>query len=801
MGRKPRQEKMKDYLENPGTTWLFSSPHQFQECFGDLPYKYITPVKPKQRLDGDTFRIVLHFPNAKHNKREEYEGSMKGHGHFSRYMKGGPLEASHIKYDSGSHASAQLILHTNKTPQHPHGKREEFFLTPGNRPETSLIYATASFPTMSKKWKPLKANTKDKEAVTDSAGNKGKWIKSEKLVSCAVFVGTLNVSTSKPGKFKLVKGKPKITCGKRLVAAGKAPKEWVKAAEGTEEYMNAESQNAFYAAQGLDNPIQDVNIMNSETEQQAIERAYYNPSEAMVGTDETLDGYRPIDSATVDLTSNQPMANYGAEGETATYSPSEEPDMVSSSSFDEPTNAHFSAHSSCMCKPVCKCAESCRCAESYGAEGETVADVEASVEPANEPIAVAEGTSLDGYAPLDSIEEGAPIGHGVNQFFGSAETVEGALLDESTTNIGIEEGVSLDNFSGVDSVVVEAPLGHGVTQWYAENSDGPQPPEPEGITGQDGPSDTPTNEYFALEEATRKKIFKKYGRKAFVKPDELGWPIMNLEGNDGQAKAALWVAKQKHIKPSTRTKVRKAVHKMWPNLTLGSEHHKGQGYNDEQDESLGMRHRGGHKQSFKDRRDEASAMDRKGRTGRKYDDVIAMDAQGYDDKMDESLGGRHRGSHSQSFKDRRDEASAMDEKHGGRKYHDVGTMDNFNAIESGRDSKGHFTGRQWVRDEATGRMMGQGKRKAADTAGYLQDGSLSMDGYTPLESVDVDRTSYQPTQNYGAEFAGERFDTVKQGALLGVGAGATWGLGKLIFLTTASLLGLISVGRIMENDE
>ena len=799
MGRKPRQEKMKDYLENPGTTWLFSSPHQFQECFGDLPYKYITPVKPKQRLDGDTFRIVLQFPNAKHNKREEYEGSMKGHGHFSRYMKGGPLEASHIKYDSGSHASAQLILHTNKTPQHPHGKREEFFLTPGNRPETSLIYATASFPTMSKKWKPLKANTKDKEAVTDSAGNKGKWIKSEKLVSCAVFVGTLNVSTSKPGKFKLVKGKPKITCGKRLVAAGKAPKEWVKAAEGTEEYMNAESQNAFYAAQGLDNPIQDVNIMNSETEQQAIERAYYNPSEAMVGTDETLDGYRPIDSATVDLTSNQPMANYGAEGETATYSPSEEPDMVSSSSFDEPTNAHFSAHSSCMCKPVCKCAESCRCAESYGAEGETVADVEASVEPANEPIAVAEGTSLDGYAPLDSIEEGAPIGHGVNQFFGSAETVEGALLDESTTNIGIEEGVSLDNFSGVDSVVVEAPLGHGVTQWYAENSDGPQPPEPEGITGQDGPSATPTNEYMVLS-AEFAADSSRYGKTRtqeeidalpdsdFIYGGRRSYPIPNK----GYGVRALSWANM--ASPKKKAHIRKVVHNKFPSLAA-------EGYDDKMDESLGERHRG-RKQSFKDRRDEASAMDKRhSRMGRKYDDVMTMDAQGYDDKMDESLGGRHRGSHSQSFKDRRDEASAMDEKHGGRKYHDVGTMDNFNAIESGRDSKGHFTGRQWVRDEATGRMMGQGKRKAADTAGYLQDGSLSMDGYTPLESVDVDRTSYQPTQNYGAEFAGERFDTVKQGALLGVGAGATWGLGKLIFLTTASLLGLISVGRIMENDE
>ena len=40
-------------------------------------------------------------------------------------------------------------------------------------------------------------------------------------------------------------------------------------------------------------------------------------------------------------------------------------------------------------------------------------------------------------------------------------------------------------------------------------------------------------------------------------------------------------------------------------VAYDSEHHKGQGYNDEMDESLGMRHRGSHKQSMKDRRDEA----------------------------------------------------------------------------------------------------------------------------------------------------------------------------------------------------
>ena len=51
--------------------------------------------------------------------------------------------------------------------------------------------------------------------------------------------------------------------------------------------------------------------------------------------------------------------------------------------------------------------------------------------------------------------------------------------------------------------------------------------------------------------------------------------------------------------------------------------------------------------------------------------------QGYDDKMDESLGMHHRGAHSQSMKDRRDEAAAMDKDHSmmGRKYDDVMTMD------------------------------------------------------------------------------------------------------------------------------
>tara|TARA_R110002012_G_scaffold7217_1_gene34074 strand:+ start:6314 stop:8320 length:2007 start_codon:yes stop_codon:yes gene_type:complete len=666
MGRKPRQEPLKEYLENPRTTWLFSSPTDFTEVFpqGDKATSdlYLKPATKGNRLGKGTFRIVLHLPNKHHNDRSAYLTKIEG-GRLNRYLEGNPLEASRTRWDSGSYPSAELVLHTQK------GKRVNFFLLPANHEKGAVVYATTSFPSPT----------------------------SRKMVQCPVRVGYFGVSASRPGEFKLTLQKPQIECGKGLVAAGHAPAEFlkpekkvkgskktVKAAE-TEGYMSEEDHSCFYEAQGLDMSkllqIQDVEIMDSENEQ-AQERQYYNPSDAMVGN-ETLDGYTPSESTTVDLTSNQPTANYGAEskrmmcadcgskkvmyaeGETATYSPSEEPDMVSSSSFDDPTNANFSA------------------------EGE--------------PVAVAEGTSLTGYAPIDSIEEPAPIGHGVNQYFGS-DTVEGALLDESTTGITIEEGVSLDGYSGIDSVAVEAPLGHGVTQWYAEDS--PEPNFDEGITGQDGPSADPTNAHMKAEFSKSKG--RNYAR------DSKGRIIT----------------------------------------------HDAQGYDDKMDESLGMRHRGSHSQSMKDRRDEASAMD-KGHSimGRKYDDVMTMDAQGYDDKMDESLGMRHRGSHRQSMKDRRDEASAMDKRHSrmGRKYDDVMTMD-------------------------------------ADTAGYLQDGSLSMDGYTPLESVEVDRTSFQPTQNYGAEYAGETADNFKKG--VGLGSGAVVGIALPgILLGTAGLLFSVLMGK------
>tara|TARA_R100001443_G_scaffold16699_3_gene27043 strand:- start:2161 stop:2376 length:216 start_codon:yes stop_codon:yes gene_type:complete len=45
-----------------------------------------------------------------------------------------------------------------------------------------------------------------------------------------------------------------------------------------------------------------------------------------------------------------------------------------------------------------------------------------------------------------------------------------------------------------------------------------------------------------------------------------------------------------------------------------------------------------------------------------------MKKQGYNARLDESLGMKHRGAHSQSMKDRRDESKAMSKKDYGHAY-------------------------------------------------------------------------------------------------------------------------------------
>ena len=58
-----------------------------------------------------------------------------------------------------------------------------------------------------------------------------------------------------------------------------------------------------------------------------------------------------------------------------------------------------------------------------------------------------------------------------------------------------------------------------------------------------------------------------------------------------------------------------------------AEDREAQGYDDRDDESIGMRHKGKHKQSLKDRRDESKAMTAKGDPHHPYADVGTMDAE------------------------------------------------------------------------------------------------------------------------------------------------------------------------------
>ena len=167
-------------------------------------------------------------------------------------------------------------------------------------------------------------------------------------------------------------------------------------------------------------------------------------------------------------------------------------------------------------------------------------------------------------------------------------------------------------------------------------------------------------------------------------------------------------------------------------------------------------------------------------------------SQGYDDKMDESLGMRHRGKHSQSMKDRRDEASAMDKKHSRmhRKYDDVDTMDahggghmEYNA-ERGtktrkfryknpnkdayyyRNAKGHFKGSASAQRVEAADKARKAKRETDARGGHLGD----------------PKGKEMMAENFGAE--GGQFRT---GAMYGAGAvvgitGATMVLGALFSL-------------------
>jgi len=61
--------------------------------------------------------------------------------------------------------------------------------------------------------------------------------------------------------------------------------------------------------------------------------------------------------------------------------------------------------------------------------------------------------------------------------------------------------------------------------------------------------------------------------------------------------------------------------------------------------------------------------------------------QGYNDRLDESLGMKHKGSHTQSMKDRRDESKAMSKKESGHAYGGDHSMKHYPKSVKGHLSK------------------------------------------------------------------------------------------------------------------
>lgn len=160
-----------------------------------------------------------------------------------------------------------------------------------------------------------------------------------------------------------------------------------------------------------------------------------------------------------------------------------------------------------------------------------------------------------------------------------------------------------------------------------------------------------------------------------------------------------------------------------------------QGYNDRMDESLGMSHRGRHSQTMGDRRRESAGMERS-MNRRKYSRVGTMDrgdrfmSEGYNARLDESMGERNRGRHhgNMTMKDRRDMSEGMARHMGRRKYSNVGTMDRTNRMRA--ESAKSIKAKKGRRAESHG--MSRYLRRRAESP------MTSPEEYSPMGSFSTD---------------------------------------------------------------
>ena len=341
MGRRPKQESVKEFLHNKKTRFLFSDAAEYANIFPEGKTEmYLKPVPAGGRMKKGHFQIIGHFPNSESNNREAFV-QQKEQGSLGRFMKGA-MKAKRYRWDAGSYSGFHLILHDQR------GKRQEFMLRSlGDKRKGALVFAQMAVPSE----------------------------KDRRLFVCPVNVGFFGPSASRSGEFKLTMAKPKAECTPGLVKDGHAPaayekvykskKKTVKAAETLDE----EGFGYFYESQGY----------SYDAETYEAETATYEPSNepdmaspateptnanfeaekvrmcASCGSYKNAEGHdcgcmgaEEVNWKELTREEREQIlhdAGYpevkDAESQDATYEPSQEPDMESPAT--EPTNANFEA--------------------------------------------------------------------------------------------------------------------------------------------------------------------------------------------------------------------------------------------------------------------------------------------------------------------------------------------------------------------------------------------------------------------------------------------------------------------------
>lgn len=463
-GRKPKAQEPKEFLINNDKqdnkytgpnrvkTNIFSPADRFYNIFPKGEKKIqLMPVKKGERLSHGKYRIEAHYPNSKSDDRDNYQKEkMSKDAYFNNAL----TTPSRIRYDAIGRSGYHLVTHDRD------GKRVEL--------ATYVVKDGAS---------PVLQVLADM-AVPDISRVKGR----KSIMSCPVDVGTFTPSkNTAPGTMTLTAIKAKAKCAKfgntnaqrtkKDKTTGKeekqviSPKEYesgYKAAEGeAESFMSEDDLCYFYEAQGMEMDLSDYTAMDSVT----VDDSSYQPAQNY-GAEWMAEFCASC--------GNHKMAEgcgcMGAEGDSATYEPSSEPDMVNEIAT-EPTNAEPDLFGSQGYND--------KMDESMGMRDGTEATMEQSMKDRRD-----EASAMD-----------------------KKHTKMGRKYDDVATMDAEGAYPSLEDFNGLESVVVEPPLGHGVAQWYAEGDSAVY--EPSSEPDMESPATEPSNENPDLFGAESKNLWVK----------------------------------------------------------------------------------------------------------------------------------------------------------------------------------------------------------------------------------------------------------------------------------------------------